>query len=248
VRPGARAARDVYAVEPAQLARQLALLRRLGYRPIPLEALVAMWGAGALPPPRAVAITFDDGYRDNLTHAWPVLRRFGCPATVFVVTGRAGGVSLWDTRPGAGRRPLLTWDELRRLDGAGFRAGAHTHTHADLTRVAPADAEAELRLCREALAAQLGRSAPLFAYPYGHNTAETQAQVAAAGFQAAFSVRHGLNTLHTPRYDHRRIEIRGEDSLLRFAIKLWTGDDPVRYLPGWGRWERARARMRGGAR
>ena len=248
VRPGARAARNVYAVEPAQLARQLALLRRLGYRPMPLEALVAVWAAGGLPPPRAVAITFDDGYRDNLTHAWPVLRRFDCPATVFFVTGRAGGVSLWDARPNGGRQPLLTWDDVRWLDRVGFRAGAHTHTHADLTRVAPAEAEAELRLCREALQAQLGRPASLFAYPYGHNTGETQAQVAAAGYQAAFSMRPGLNTLHTPRYDYRRMEIRGTDSLLRFAVKLWTGDDPVRYLPGWSRWERLHARLRGAAR
>jgi peptidoglycan/xylan/chitin deacetylase (PgdA/CDA1 family) len=71
---------------PRDFARQMALLARVA-NVVPLDAALADLTAGRPLPPRAVAITFDDGYRDNLTHAVPVLRRHGLPATVFLVPG-----------------------------------------------------------------------------------------------------------------------------------------------------------------
>lgn len=224
---------DRYAVAPRRFARQMALLRRLGYRVVPLDTLVATWEAGQLPAPRTVALTFDDGYRDNLTQAWPVLGRFGYPATLFFVTGQAGGCNAWDQGTGRARVPLLTWEQVQRLDRAGFRAAPHTVTHPDLACLDPAAAAFELAESRRQLETQLGRPATLFAYPYGHHNPAVDAAVAAAGYRAAFSVRPGLNTLYTDRLDRRRVEIHRDDSLLQFALKVWAGDDLLRYLPRW---------------
>lgn len=80
-------ARDPWglAVSPENFAEQLALLRR--HRTVmPLEDLLRMEREGCLPP-RAIAITFDDGYRDNLTNAAPALAAAGMPATLFLATG-----------------------------------------------------------------------------------------------------------------------------------------------------------------
>ncbi|HMQ29575.1 MAG TPA: polysaccharide deacetylase family protein [Chloroflexaceae bacterium] len=89
------------AVSPARFAEQMEVLARVA-RPMPLPGLVAALREGRVPP-RAVAVTFDDGYLDNLLHAWPALERHEVPATVFIVTGQVGGDrAFW-------------WDELAEL-------------------------------------------------------------------------------------------------------------------------------------
>ncbi len=122
-----------YCVDTETFARQMALLRRLGYRVEALASLAETWDAGGLPEPRTAAISFDDGYRNNLTEAWPVLQRHAYPATLFLVTGSAGGQSTWDPATEEGPRPFITWDEARTLDRSGFQVEAHTVTHPDLT-------------------------------------------------------------------------------------------------------------------
>jgi peptidoglycan/xylan/chitin deacetylase (PgdA/CDA1 family)/GT2 family glycosyltransferase len=234
-----------FTVSARRFTQQMALLRLMRRKVEPLHSLVSEWEAGALPPPRSVALTFDDGYRNNLTWAWPVLRRFGYPATLFFVTGFAGRASAWDRDSLAGPKPLIDWDEARALDRQGFRVESHGVTHADL-RDAPAEqARCEVAESRRHLEAHLGRPAALFAYPYGHYGAEAMREVERAGYRAAFSVDRGLNTLRTGRYAMRRVVISGDDSILMFALKVWLGDDPVRYLPVLGhltgrKWRRQR--------
>ncbi len=232
---------DLYTVTTRRFAQQLALLKLLGYQVVPLDALVARWDAARLPSPRSVAITFDDGYRDNLDDAWPLLRRFAYPATIFVVSGMVGGRSVWDAGNVAGTRPLLDWEQLRRLDREGFRVAAHSVSHADLTVL---DAEAvagEIEGSRRDLEDRLGHSVELFAYPYGLVNGTLQAQAAQAGYKAALSVESGLNTLRTPRFVLRRIQMRGDDNLFMFLLKLWVGDDPLRRLSRWRRRPRGSA-------
>lgn len=223
---------DRYTVTIDQFRRQMALLRRLNYQVVPLDTLVDCWTNGRLPPPRTVAITFDDGYRDNLTVAWLVLRRFGYPATLFVVTGLLGQDNAWDRHLGRPPRPLLCWDEACVLDRQGFRIEAHTVQHRDLTAAPPSVSEVEVREARRTLEAELGRPVRLFAYPYGRENALVQRQVAAAGYVAAFSVRPGLNTLRTARFTLKRIAVTRDDSLLLFALQVWCGDNPFRFVPG----------------
>ena len=107
-------------VTPERLTRQLAWLRRRGLR--------GVWHARAARRPRAgararhlVGLTFDDGYADFVEHALPLLRRYGCGATLFVLPGRLGGVNAWD--PLGPRKPLLTAERhpVRRLRGRGDR-------------------------------------------------------------------------------------------------------------------------------
>jgi len=221
-----------YTVEERTFARHLALIRRLGYRVLPLATLVALWNAGRLPPPRTVAITFDDGYRNNLSCAWPLLRRAGYPATLFLATGSVGAISSWDPAKGETPRPFITWDEARALDRGGFRVEAHSVSHPDLTAVGAAEAARQLRESRATLQAELGRPVRIFAYPYGRMNRAVAALAEAAGYASAFSVQAGLNTLRTGRFDRKRVEIRGDEGLLRFVLKLWAGEDPLRYLPG----------------
>ena len=124
----------------------------------------------ALPPEEdAVALTFDDGFRNLGRTAWPLLRDHGLPATVFVVTGRVGGENDWDgTGPGgAPRLPLLDWDDLGRLAEEGLELGCHSRSHPHLDRVDDPARRAEVEGAAADIERRTGRRPASFCYPYG---------------------------------------------------------------------------------
>jgi peptidoglycan/xylan/chitin deacetylase (PgdA/CDA1 family) len=174
------------------------------FRVLPLREIVSGLERGTVPP-RALAITFDDGYLDNYENAAPVLDRLSLPATFFVVTQWIGTdvVPWWDAARGA-RYPWMTWDDVRSLARRGFEIGAHTRTHADL------GAEEEIRGARGELESRLGTPVESFAYPYGgpqHVTEAARALVKAAGFRCCCSAFGGINGLGTDPFRLRRVPI-----------------------------------------
>jgi len=168
-----------------------------------------------------VAITFDDGYRDNVTNAAPVLQRLGLPATFFIVTGRMGGVMVPDEDPATGA--IMTWEEVRELVRAGFDIGGHTVTHPHLARLGEEEQRREILDCARAIAEQLGQRPEAFAYPYGSVADYNEVSVRLvreAGFQYAVSNRYGANPPGCDRWTLRRIWIDGTDSLETFQAKV----------------------------
>jgi len=117
-----------------------------------------------------VAITFDDGYGDVFTRAWPVLRDLVLPATVFLATGFMEGESAAPIRPGAGDRgepaAALGWDQVGEMAASGLIAvGSHTHTHRSLDSLSPAEAEEECERSNQVLRSRAGVEPDTFAYP-----------------------------------------------------------------------------------
>src|SRR5581483_6218919 len=116
-------------VDSGQFAAEMDWLVRHGYHAVTeLQAFEAL-ELGAKLPPNPVLITFDDGYRDVLWNAAPVLHRLHLHATEFVITGRISGSD----------STFLTWGELGRLEQLGVQIGSHTITHADLPSLPPAE-------------------------------------------------------------------------------------------------------------
>ena len=160
---------------------------------------------------RHLAITFDDGYRDNFVNAAPVLERLGLPATFFIVSEWIGSsvVPWWDGRHGL-RYPWMTRHEVRALHRRGFDIGAHTRTHVDLGTVDPATAGVEIAGGRADLEDLLSARVDLFACPYGRpaNIAERNRDlVRAAGFRCCCTSYGGLNTSGADPFALRRIPI-----------------------------------------
>jgi peptidoglycan/xylan/chitin deacetylase (PgdA/CDA1 family) len=201
-------------VPTAVFAEQMTLLSQLGYAPVALDAVRDHFGLGAPLPLGAVLITFDDGYRDNLENALPVLREHGYPAVLFVPVAY-----LDDGRPlpheellvtlGV-RNPTLGWDELAELEAGGVRIESHGIGHWPLTALDPAEATREIALSKLRLEERLGREVEAFAYVKGSQAdyrPEHASLVQQAGYKLAFTSVSGANGPRSDRFRLRRYNI-----------------------------------------
>lgn len=219
--PGERA--SLYVIPARRFARQMAWLKRTGRPVLSLEAFLQYHREHRLPPPHSTVITFDDGYADNRAVAYPILRRHGFPATIFVVTEMVGGRNTWDTEGLLRGRPLLKWSDLKEMLHGGMSIGSHTKTHMPLADAPLPQIEEEVEGSRVQIERELGLPILSFAYPNGRHDGTSEAVVERAGFAGACSSHLGVNDPATPPYLLRRVEIRGTYSLVCFALALWFG-------------------------
>jgi peptidoglycan/xylan/chitin deacetylase (PgdA/CDA1 family) len=176
-------------VDPELFERHCAWLAKRR-KVVPLDALV---GAGGRD--RAVAITFDDGFASVYDHAFPALRRYGLPATVFAVAGtltaRGRPVDWLDRPPTTGPPPTLTREQLLEMREAGIRVGSHGFAHADLTALGSDEIEHDLRQSRQVLEDLLGEPVPFVAYPRGRHDRRVRDAARRAGYTHAFTLPEG---------------------------------------------------------
>jgi peptidoglycan/xylan/chitin deacetylase (PgdA/CDA1 family) len=180
------------------------------FRVVPLSALVHRLERG-LPVKGLLAITFDDGYRDNVEMAAPVLDRLSLPATFFVVSEWIGTelVPWWDRQRGV-RHPWMTWNDVKSLHQRGFEIGGHTRTHVDLGATSPREARLEVVGARHRLEDILGAPVDLFAYPYGRRanlTEDNRKIVRDAGFRCCCSCFGGVVTRTTDPFRLPRVPL-----------------------------------------
>jgi peptidoglycan/xylan/chitin deacetylase (PgdA/CDA1 family) len=220
---------DNYTVSPETFAAQMRLLARRKWHPVPLTDVIERRLDAC--PPRAIALTFDDGFASNREHAWPVLEKLGFPAATFVVTERLGQCNDWDP-PWVRRFPLLSADDIGKSNTALMTFHSHTATHPNLKTVVgdPGRLQEELRRPLETLAPISG-AGRIFAYPVGAWTWNLKLAVERAGYQAACTCMEGLNTRATDPFLLRRITINEVDVGWRFEIKLLAGRDVLRLPP-----------------
>jgi peptidoglycan/xylan/chitin deacetylase (PgdA/CDA1 family) len=219
--------RDELAVTPRRFREQMDVLAASGYRGV--DVLTALEAA-----PGAVGLSFDDGYADIAEHALPELERHGFTATVFVATGVTSGrdpLTWYRTQP-----PLLSWDDVARLDGGPLRFEAHTITHPNLLAVGDGRAREEIAGSKAELEERLGRPVTAFCYPAGLYGPRDVRLVAEAGYRVACTCEPGLNTMYTSPLRLQRIQVDARDSLLDFRAKLGGGfDRPSRLRAVWRR-------------
>jgi peptidoglycan/xylan/chitin deacetylase (PgdA/CDA1 family) len=212
-----------YVTGVRRFAAHMAWLRLAGYRVIGLNTLLDFRRRHELPPPRSVVLTFDDGYADNHDLALPVLRRWRFPATFFLVSDCIGSVNHWDAAGELAGRPLLSWTQIRAMMESGMDVGAHTRRHAALPELGDGALEDEVAGCRVELERGLGRPVRAFAYPYGQLDETSRRAVENAGYDGACCSRPGVCDPFIPDLLLRRVEVRGTDSLARFALGVWRG-------------------------
>ncbi|MBD3245977.1 MAG: polysaccharide deacetylase family protein [Candidatus Omnitrophica bacterium] len=211
--------------------RQMEFLRR-HYCVISMDTFTRFLdGAGPLPQ-YSVLVTFDDGYKDNFTCAYPVFTELDLPVTLFVTTGFIDGriVPEWDREVNGQRPEMLSWEEIRRMESNGVTIGAHTVTHPEFGTTDPSREEerlTEIPASKLRLEGVLGQPVEVFAYPKGSMSTAALNAVKQAGFKTAFVVRR-RGAGHDRRYCWPRIPVnegrtrgpRGETDMRMFACAL----------------------------
>ncbi len=197
-------------VQPRVFAAQMEWLARHGFHAITVAQLYAALERRAPLPSHPVLITFDDGYRDILFNAAPVLHRLGMPAAAFIITDRVGGPD----------PSFLTWRQLRALERDGFTIGSHTVHHLPLPSLPSAQVLAELTRSRATLQQHLGEPVDWFAYPDGAENAAVVRLVEKAGYRLAFTTQTGFTQYAREPLLLHRDEIPRSDGLAGFAALL----------------------------
>lgn len=210
-------------VAPAAFRAQLAWLRDHGFRSVSLDDYAQALASGGGPEQlgRAVVITFDDGYVNNLEHALPALSEIGFSATFFIATGHVGRTTGWLERPW----PVMTWEQIAACARAGIAIGAHTVSHPHLDQIPLEQARAEMADSKREIEQRLGRRVDWLCYPYGGFTPAVEAAAREIGFRGAVSVDPGNTNRPEELFRLRRFYVGPRTGLAHFALatsRLWT--------------------------
>jgi len=205
---------DIYrkdlSVTPENFEAQLAYLKENGYTTIHLRDLAYVLAGWRNLPPKPIIITFDDGYVDNYTNAFPLLKKYGFTATFSIVTDP---FDFGDPR-------YMSWDNIIEMHAAGMEIGAHTKRHYDLRTNDMDLLVYEILGSKEAIEARINEPVRVFVYPSGKYTPLTEKVVASANYWVALTTAYGAEETFATRFELPRIRMRGTDTIKTFAAKL----------------------------
>lgn len=211
------------AIDPEDFDWQMKYLVDHGYHTISPEELYAfLEGKGTLPD-RPVLITFDDGYVDNYTNAYPILKKYNLKATIFIVTGFVSE-----------RKGYLTWDQLREMEQHGITAQSHTVTHAPLPELSDERIREELIVSKQQAEAELGHPIEFIAYPTGVHDLHIVGIAKEAGYKGGFTVKYGNVDRSSNVYAMERVPVfRTAATNVDFVDRLRYTSNITQY--GWTR-------------
>ena len=188
---------------------QIAFLKKHGYHVISFDDLVQGIKKGYTFTHNTVVLHFDDGYEDNYTNAFSILKKYQLPAMVFLVSDKIGS-------PG-----FLSWAQIKEMERYNFLAGAHTRHHAYLPHVSLEMAKDEIAGSKRIIEQNLGHPIDYFVYPAGGFTSDVKDIVRGSGFRAAATTNRGKDRLNQDLFELKRIRMNeGDDRFM--GLILWS--------------------------
>jgi len=218
-------------VSPKQFEQQMRFLRANGYVTLTLAECVSWLEGRRKVPVKSLCVTFDDGHRDNYYNAYPILRKYGITATIFICNEQIGKELWYSRKLRKWERAydedddlyfeFLTWRQIQEMDAAGISFQSHTCSHPFLTELTASDLAKELWESKRVLERTLGKPVDFVSYPYGDYNSETKKAVARAGYRAAFGTGGGLLSRGDDRFALNRTWLSPEDSMLVFQLRIY---------------------------
>jgi len=185
-------------------------LVKAGYQPITLRDLIYHLTLGVPLPEKPIILTFDDGYEDNYTNAYPLLKKYGFVGTFFIVTEPV------DKQ----RAGYMSWAQIEIMSTGSMEIGAHSYTHPDLRGKSVDYIIWQAVGSQEAIEARIQQPVRFFSYPSGRYDEQLVKVLHSANFWGAVTTETGAYQSSRRPFELRRIRVRGGDTLDTFAWKL----------------------------
>lgn len=201
-------------VLPEDFDTQMRYLSENNYHTITPQELYDSLSGNLELPENPVLITFDDGYADNYRNAYPILKKYGFKATIFVISSFLGV-----------EKNYFTWDQAREMEENGISIQSHTVDHKSMTDLTDDQLRAELVESKKKIEAELGKPVEFIAYPTGTYNLHIAQLVKDAGYKAAFTIKFGNVDKASNVFALERVPIfHTEDTQKSFLER-------IRYIP-----------------
>lgn len=184
------------AIPLADFDAQMNYLSSHGYVSITPDELYSGLNGELELPKKPVLITFDDGYADNYTNAFPILKYYGMKATIFVIPAFVGVYSNY-----------LTWDEMLEMEEYGITIESHTMNHYKLEELPDDEIRSELLNSKQILEENLGHPVEFLAYPTGTYNLHIAGIAKEVGYKGAFTIKYGNVDLGSNFFALERVPI-----------------------------------------
>jgi peptidoglycan/xylan/chitin deacetylase (PgdA/CDA1 family) len=195
-------------VQPEHFDDQMAYLRKQGYKVLSLSDFIDVQRSGREHDRKSVVVTFDDGYENNYTAAYPVLKKYNIPAVIFVEVGHLEGAG------------YLTWQQAKEMNTNGIDIESHTLAGAYLPRLTHEQVVIQITESKRVLEDKLGHRIRFFAYPIGGFSEDIKQIVREAGYEAAVTTNRGYARVPRDLYELKRIRIKDSDGAFQLWFKL----------------------------
>jgi peptidoglycan/xylan/chitin deacetylase (PgdA/CDA1 family) len=207
---------------PKRFAKQMLYLKKQGFEFYKASELIDHYRQNGKFPPKAIAVTLDDGWKDNFPNAFPILRSLGIKATIFLVPACIGQTSSKVVAEGENARAHLSQAEIIEMSRHGIEFGSHTLNHHLLHQIPVENVKFEVEESKIQIENLLQKPCRIFAYPAGFFTDAVKEIVKNAGYVAAFSTVYGSQVGGVfDLYALNRIEIlRRHRFLFQFALRI----------------------------
>lgn len=211
---------EFFTVKPEDFKKQMSYLKENNFKVIGLTELGGLLERNEIISKKTVVITFDDGYEDNFLIAYPILKKNGFPATIFVASSLIGKTI--KARQGTDLK-ILSEQQMRDMASDGLiKFGSHANNHLKLAKLEEEEIEKELIDSKKMLLDILGKEAVSLAYPFGSYN-ERVKRIAGAYFKIACGVESGLVHSGQDQWQLPRFSIDSKVGFWRFKYILWKG-------------------------
>lgn len=214
-------------VAPAEFEKQLKWLKDNSWHFVTMKQLIEN---NDTLPPKSVALTFDDGFEDNYTNAFPIMKKYGAVGTLYLVVDRHQRD--WSTNKKAHhntgelmREPKLSDAQVTEMIHSGvFELGAHTITHANLANLSSDEKRSEIEGSKTQLEELFATHVGSFAYPFGIYDQQDVEITKKTGFRSAVTTEAGISkNIHDDPLELKRVKISGKDNFLAFRMRIKQG-------------------------
>ena len=198
---------SVISIDPLRFKAQMRFLKDYAFNVISLHEVISCIKNKCAFPDKSVVITFDDGFKNIFTEAFPLLQEHGFSATIFLIANYCGKSNNWHGQSDYIKpQPLLSWDEIREMGKYGIQFGSHTLNHPYLTRISIEEAEKEILLSKRTIEDHLQKKIDLFAYPYGDFDTHIK-KIVSQTFLGSCSTNLGFACTKSDLYALERIDV-----------------------------------------